>query len=66
MMPRRRPKQPSESYEARRARGRVPISVELTPAKLAQLDMLKDARGDKSRADTISAAIDMLDDATKF
>lgn len=54
------PKQPSESYAARRARGRIPISVELTEIELAMLDALRGARGDAARRDTIVAGLALL------
>jgi len=65
-MPRpRKPKQaPSETYAARVARGRVPVSVSLPAAALEQLDALARRRGE-TRGETIQAAVQMLADVAR-
>lgn len=65
LMPRpRKPKQPSESYAARVARDRRTISIGLPEVWIVALDNLAAARGE-TRAQTIQAALLLLDDASR-
>lgn len=59
-MPARKPKTaPSETYAARVARGRVPVSLSLSAEADALLDELA-AKREETRSATVEAALDAL------
>lgn len=63
-MPRRRKAKqaPSESYAARMARGKVPVSLSLPPAALAKLDALAAKHGLTRSATVVKLVEEASDD----